>query len=349
MAVALTTPTLHAADFRTLRALAARRWWVALAVSLLVHAFILSSPGWRLPTLDELLPSEEHIDARLLPPPQPAAPALPPSPPAAAAEPAPPPRPKASRSPRAVPPVPTFPATPVPQPEAAAAAAPAAAPPAMAPAPPAASSALPKRARIRFGIAMGGRGFIVGRAEHRWTLEGASYTLRATAETTGLAALFKPAVVTQISEGEVLADGLRPNAFRVERGGATGDNATFDWAGGRVAMSPGPRDSAAEPGMQDMLSLFWQLGMLPVSATGMAVTVATGKKIERYVFALAGEEKISTALGERTAIHLKTLGTSGGDATEIWIDVAKRVPLRIRHVDRKGETFDQTVEEMEIE
>ena len=49
------------------------------------------------------------------------------------------------------------------------------------------------------------------------------------------------------------------------------------------------------------------------------------------------------------AIHLKTLGTSGGDATEIWIDVAKRLPLRIRHVDRKGETFDQTVEEMEIE
>ena len=77
--------------------------------------------------------------------------------------------------------------------------------------------------------------------------------------------------------------------------------------------------------------------------------MATGKKIERYVFALAGEEKISTALGERTAIHLEPLGTSGGDATEIWIDVAKRLPLRIRHVDRKGETFDQTVEEMEIE
>jgi len=348
MAVALTTPIPQAADFRTLRALAARRWWVALAASLLVHALVMSSPGWRLPTLDDLLHQEEHIEARLLPPPLPAV-AVTPKPPAppVMAEPVPPPRSRPAR-PRAAATAPGPASSPATVAQAESAAGGAAASVAPAPTLAAAPSALPKRARLRFGITMG-RGFIVGRAEHRWTLEGASYTLRATAETTGLAALFKPAVVTQISEGEVLADGLRPNAFRVERGGATGDNATFDWAGGRVAMSPGPRDSAAEPGMQDMLSLFWQLGMLPVSATGMAVTVVTGKKIERYVFALAGEEKISTALGERTAIHLKTLGTSGGDATEIWIDVAKRLPLRIRHVDRKGETFDQTVEEMEIE
>jgi len=348
MAVALTTANLPAADFRTLRALAARRWWVALAASLLVHALVMSSPGWRLPTLDDLLHQEEHIEARLLPPPLPAV-AVTPQPPAPSvmteSVPSPRSRPVRPRAAAAAPGPASSPST-VAQAESAAAGAAAS----VAPAPPlaAAPAALPKRVRLRFGITMG-RGFIVGRAEHRWTLEGASYTLRATAETTGLAALFKPAVVTQISEGEVLADGLRPRAFRVERGGTTGDNATFDWAGGRVAMSPGPRDSVAEPGMQDMLSLFWQLGMLPVSATGMAVTVATGKKIERYVFALAGEEKISTALGERTAIHLKTLGTSGGDATEIWIDVAKRLPLRIRHVDRKGETFDQTVEEMEIE
>ena len=348
MAVALTTPIPQAADFRTLRALAARRWWVALAASLLVHALVMSSPGWRLPTLDDLLHQEEHIEARLLPPPLPAV-AVTPKPPAppVMAEPVPPPRSRPAR-PRAAATAPGPASSPATVAQAESAAGGAAASVAPAPTLAAAPSALPKRARLRFGITMG-RGFIVGRAEHRWTLEGASYTLRATAETTGLAALFKPAVVTQISEGEVLADGLRPNAFRVERGGATGDNATFDWAGWRVAMSPGPRDSAAEPGMQDMLSLFWQLGMLPVSATGMAVTVVTGKKIERYVFALAGEEKISTALGERTAIHLKTLGTSGGDATEIWIDVAKRLPLRIRHVDRKGETFDQTVEEMEIE
>lgn len=357
MAVALTTPTPQATDFRTLRALAARRWWLALAVSLLVHALLLSSPGWRLPTLDDLLREEDRVEARLLPPPLPSAPALPPTPPAAAAEPAPPPRPETSRSPRTVSPErlvtrspagPAVAARPAPQPDVAVGEALAVARSMTATAPPAATSTLPKRARLRFGITMG-RGFIVGRAEHRWTLEGASYTLRATAETTGLAALFKPAVVTQISEGEVLAEGLRPRVFRVERSGTTSDSATFDWANGRVAMSPGPRDSVAEPGMQDMLSLFWQVGLLPVLADGVGLTVATGKKIERFVFTLVGEEKIDTPLGEKTALHLKTVGTAGGDATEIWIDADKRLPLRIRHVDRKGEIFDQTVEEMEIQ
>jgi hypothetical protein len=221
-----------------------------------------------------------------------------------------------------------------------------AAPPAAAPA---ASSALPRRARIRYAITLGGRGFVVGRAEHRWTLDDGAYTLRASAETAGLAWLFRPAAIAQTSEGELVAEGLRPRSFRVERGGAAGDSVNFDWAGGRVAMSPGPRDSPAEAGMQDMLSLSWQLGLLRADAGGLAVTVATGKKIERYVFAVAGDAKIETALGERQAVHLKTVSASGGDATEIWIDVERRVPLRIRHVDRKGEVFDQTVEEMELQ
>jgi hypothetical protein len=223
------------------------------------------------------------------------------------------------------------------------------APPAPAAAKPAATAPLPKRVRIRFAIVRGEQGFVVGRSEHRWTLEGGAYTLRAVAETTGIAALFKPATVTQISEGELRAEGLRPRSFRVERGAGAGDSATFDWTSGRVAMNPGPRDTTAEPGMQDMLSMFWQLGLLPVIADGVGMTVATGKKIERFVFTLVGEEKIATPLGEKAALHIKTVGTAGGDATEIWIGVDKRLPLRIRHADRKGEIFDQVVEEMEIE
>ena len=325
-----------------------RRWWLALAASLLVHVLVLSSPGWQLPSLDDLLnpDKEERIEARLAAPPAPPPPSIAVAKPEPAPVPVPPPAAKPQPAPRvAVSPEPTF--SPPLRP-AAAPAAEAAAPPAPPAAKPAAAP-LPQRVRLRFAIIRGEQGFVVGRSEHRWSLDGSAYTLRAVTETTGLAALFKPAKVTQVSEGELLAEGLRPRSFRVERGGGAGDSATFDWAAGRVAMSPGPRDGNAEAGMQDMLSMFWQLGLLPVSPTGMALTVATGKKVERFVFALVGEERISTPLGERMTLHLKTIGTAGGDATEIWIGMDKRLPLRIRHADRKGEIFDQVVEEMEIE
>jgi hypothetical protein len=326
-----------------------RRWWLALAASVLVHVTVLSSPGWHVPTLDDLLgpDKEQHIEARLAlpraPVPAPTPAAAVPEP--AAAQPQPVPQPRFRPSP-AVSPAPTF----APAPAAIAAPAGNAADstaPAVAKSAP--SAPLPRRARIRFAVSHGDQGFVVGRAEHRLTLEGNAYTLRAVAETTGLVALFRSASVVQTSAGELAADGMRPKSFKVERGGTLGDMATFDWAAGRVAMSPGPRDSPAEPGMQDMLSMFYQLGLLPVSADGMALTVATGKKIERFVFALAGEEKIATPLGDKMALRLKTVATAGGDSTEVWIGVERRLPLRIRHVDRKGEIFDQVVDEMEIE
>lgn len=331
-----------------------RRWWLALAVSVLAHVTLLSSPGWQVPTLDELLnpEREQRIDARLAPPPSLAAP-MRPEPKIVAPAPTPVPRvipPKAavSRStpqPAAVSPAPIF-ASPSAAGNAGEAT-PVSAPASVAK--PATHAALPKRVRIRFAVIRGEQGFVVGRSEHRMTLQGNAYTLRAVAETTGVVALFRTASVVQTSEGELAADGLRPRSFKVERGGTLGDMATFDWAAGRVAMNPGPRDSPAEPGMQDMLSMFYQLGLLPIGPGGLAITVATGKKIERFVFAVAGEEKIATPRGERMALHLKTVATSGGDATEAWIDIDRRLPLRIRHVDRKGEIFDQVIEEMELE
>lgn len=331
---------------------AQRRWWLALTASLLVHLTLLSTPGWRLATLDDLLtpPVETPLEAHLTTPPVPrAAPAA--APPAVA-----PARPRAARNARP----PLAPPVPEPVPDipsgsgslglVAASEGLAASSPASAPVPAAAiENPLPRRARIRYAIMRGEQGFVVGRAEHRWSLEGTAYTLRAVAETTGLAALFRPATVTQVSEGEVTADGLRPRGFRVEREGKVGDTASFDWAAGRVAMNPGPRDAPLEPGMQDLLSLFWQLGLLPADS-GATVLVATGKKIERYAFARVGEEKIDTPLGTHATLHLKTVGMAGGDATEIWLGLdARRLPLRIRHADRKGEVFDQIVDELEIE
>jgi len=336
-----------------------RRWWLALGASVLVHLTVLATPGWHLPTLDDLLnpDPESRIEARLASPPAPqqqpaplpAAVAVAPAPLPVAAPPKPPPSRRSVLAPAPVV-VPTSPLPIASRAEPAAVPAPVVPPASAVPAKAAASALLPKRVRIRFAVVRGADGFVVGRSEHSLTLDGGgNYTLRAVVETTGLVAMFRSAKVVQTSVGELRADGLRPKNFKTERGGTAGDMASFDWAAGRVMMSPGPRDTPAEPGMQDMLSMFYQLGLLPVSEGGVALTVVTGKKIERFVFALAGEEKISTPLGDRVAQRFKTIATSGGDTTEVWIGVDRHLPLRIRHIDRKGEIFDQIVEELDME
>ena len=42
-------------------------------------------------------------------------------------------------------------------------------------------------------------------------------------------------------------------------------------------------------------------------------------------------------------------GNAREDATEIWLDVATRLPLKIRHRDRKGEIFDQVAILIDVE
>lgn len=316
-----------------------RRFFWALALSLLLHGMLIYGPGWRFPWLDDLLspPPPEPLAARLHVPAPPSRPA-----PRPAAKPEPTMSPSAMASAAQAPEMPPA----------------AAAPPAQAQEPPAPQPSaatmkeptLPRQGRIRYGIMQAESGLSVGLSEHRWEHDGAAYAIRTVAETTGLAAIFRPARVTQVSEGDIGADGLRPRAFRTERNGAAGDAASFDWAAGRLTMSRGIRESPLEAGMQDTLSMFYQLALLRPGEAGAGLTVATGRKVERFVFAQAGVERIATPAGEWSTVRLRTIGTQGGDKTEVWLapDLSW-LPLKIRHVDRKGEVYDQMAEEIEID
>lgn len=177
-----------------------------------------------------------------------------------------------------------------------------------------------------------------------------AYAIRTVTETTGLAAVFRSAQVTQTSEGDLGEGGLRPHAFRTERNGAARDAASFDWAAGRLTMSRGVRESPLEGGMQDTLSMFYQIGRLRPGPEGVGLTVTTGRKVERFVFAQVGAERIATLAGEWSTVRLRTIGTQGGDKTEVWLAPELHwLPLKIRHVDRKGEVYDQVAEEIEID
>lgn len=336
----------------------------ALLASLLLHVSLLGAPDWlwwRVPTLDDPQhPESSQLDAQLIAPsvrkasPPPVRP-----PPPRRRKSVPVPRVLAQDSPaptsitvaplsapvQAAPPAPAGVAeTPLAEPTEGVAVSPTAQQP---------EPALPRRGSIRFVISRGDRGFIIGQSLHRWSHDDQSYTLSSVTETTGIAAVFRPARVLQSSEGEIGVAGLRPSKFRTEKNGIAGDAAAFDWTGMSLRLVPGGGIQRAEPlvtGAQDMLSMFYQFSALypRMPREFNEIMVATGRKFERYAFSVLREEILETKLGAMRTLHLRT--AAGVEAIDIWMGLDLRgLPLKIRYTDREGESYDQVADEIEFE
>lgn len=325
--------------------------WLAMSASLALHIAVLLAPGWSLPLVGEHDPV--RLDATLAAPPTtvPAAPV--------ASDPARHPRPKLP-APKPVPGLPAAtvakeapavteeaPSAAAAAPEHAAVAAPEA-PPAAAPPAPIFAGQWPRQGRIVFQVMRGEDGFIVGQSEQRWSHDGERYTLRAVSETTGLAALFRPAKVMQESRGIFDASGLRPLEFETQREGKRKEGMRFDVETGRIQYANGASDSLVA-GTQDLLALFHQLGAIDFTVPNFIVPVATARKVAHYAVTVEAPEELETPLGARTAWHLRVAGVVREDATEVWLDAQTRLPLKIRYRDRKGEIFDQIATTIELE
>lgn len=337
-----------------------QRLTLALLLSLLLHLTTLVAPGWVLPAIDdsnsrESLPQiEAHLSTATLRE-TPLAPAQPPpvkrKPRQNAVAGAAAIQPSVVVEPPAQPALPP----PLPQPQQSASDAPGSAPMVSEPAAPAAVAPpelpLPRHGLIRFVVTRGEQGFVIGQSVHRWSHDGKTYTLNNVTETTGLAALFRPVQVTQTSVGEIGADGLRPREFRTGKDGVAGDAANFDWSSMTLLLSAGnPPEVALKPGAQDMLSMFYQLSArypwIPPQRN--EVTVATGRKSERYAFEVLGEELLPTVQGPLRTLHLRT--AAGVEAIDIWVGLDLRdLPVKIRYTDRQGDSFDQIAEEIRFD
>ncbi|MBI2277381.1 MAG: DUF3108 domain-containing protein [Dechloromonas sp.] len=223
-------------------------------------------------------------------------------------------------------------------------------PEATSPLPPAvpepAKPVLPASGVIRFAIYKESLGFQVGRAEHRWEFsEDGRYRLSGVTETSGLAALLRPARLEQESSGRLVAGGLQPERFRsLKNGKDANENADFDWTSREVHLSRDGSLRPIAPGSQDILSLNYQLAYLAKLAEGSSLGVVTGKKYERYELDSLGEEEIEVPAGRFRTLHLRAMTDS---VTEIWIALDRaRLPVKIRFTDKKGESFEQVATEL---
>ena len=317
---------------------------LALAVSVLVHAFALWLPKVQLPQTEILLPP---LAAKLEPLPKLAA--KPVAKPAAKSKRVRPPQPVVKpTNPVDEASLPSEPANPAPAeslplPDVAAASAVEAQP---ATGESQAAHPLPKHAQLTFFVYNKQDHFQIGTINQQFEVSGDGYILKAATRTVGLVKLFKNYQLTQTSRGKIGKQGLQPETFEEEKindSDKQDNKATFDWSSQKLRFSQGG-ETELPAGAQDMLSIFYQLSQLPVDREVIPLAVSNGKKLERYEFEVAPEEEIITPLGNVRAIHLRKRHAKGEGGLEIWLGLEYRLlPVKYLLIEPSGDVAGEIV------
>lgn len=336
-----------------LRRLLSRRLLMALAVSVLVHLWLVGGTELSLPDWEA---QRDRIEVTLAPPPpkpKPVAPVKAPEPPA--------PKP-AVKKPRERPIPPPEPPKPVVEPPAEPVAAAPVAPAALleppAPPPPTAMEPLPpveeepppvitppKRVEIEFSGFNGGKGR--GRQTFELLADG---HYRLTAEMSMPVLLFISGSIEQSSEGLVTASGLQPLTFRQKTTGGKPQTANFDWSASKVKLDTGKRvdDLDLPPGTQDFISFMYQFMFVP-PLQDMRINMITGKKLRTYLYEFEGEETLNTKMGPLRTVHIGRSTGDGEEKTELWLAMDHRhLPVRIRKTEKDGAAIDLVANRLEI-
>jgi uncharacterized protein DUF3108 len=186
-------------------------------------------------------------------------------------------------------------------------------------------------------------------AELRETLEhdGAKYRIVSEGKGKGVFALLARGSILRTSEGAIVADGLRPHEYR-DRRGDNEASAKFDWSG-RTLVQERKGTSETQPlpeRAQDRLSFLWGFSFAAPNGANLDAMVADGRGAPvRYRYAVAGMEKLKTALGEIETLHLvKQREPDDSRQTEVWLALKRDyVPVRVLVVEKDGTRLDQVV------
>jgi hypothetical protein len=203
------------------------------------------------------------------------------------------------------------------------------------------SPQLPVAGEIRYVVQRGDPPVLIGSAVHRWRMADGRYRIVSTMETTGVAAWLRAVQLDVESSGRLVADGLAPERYRsrrADRGRERVEQADFDRDAGLVRFGNGTT-APLPAGAQDLLSFNYQLGWL--ARTG-DMAIATGRKLGTWRLELLGREWLETPSRQIWTLHFRA---SGETTTEVWLAPDEHLlPVKILHIDKKGERFEQVVE-----
>lgn len=204
----------------------------------------------------------------------------------------------------------------------------------------AAIAAPPERVAITFEVSRDGTPMadVVERFERR----DGRYRVVETWKGRGLNAL--AGEIVRSSRGALGPDGPRPLEFSDERPLRSTARAEFHWDTGKLTLQKKgeTRTEALPPDAQDRVS--YLLALAYAAPRGASFAVVDGGGISRYVFEVAGTERLRVPAGEFETLKLARRPEDAKDTrtTRLWL--ARELgwlPVRILLVDRDGARFDQ--------
>jgi len=213
---------------------------------------------------------------------------------------------------------------------------------------------LPESAKVEYLVYYGEERFQAGRALYLWEMSGDRYVLYNMVEATGLVSLFLPGQLVQESEGQVLADGLRPERYVAQRGTARrSETVDFDWDAGTAVLARNGASSPVPilPGVQDPASVIQQLAFFAGSGAGVqAVVVADPRKVRQHDVQIVAQEMLDTPAGLIPTVHLRKEIREDSARVDVWLATERfLVPVKVRFRDRRGKLFEQVVSSLSVQ
>ena len=172
---------------------------------------------------------------------------------------------------------------------------------------------------------------------------GNQYQLTSLIKPDGIAALIV-ANLLQTSTGQLTKSGLQPGNYVYQYGSKVDKTYTakFDWPTKKVDLttSKGTKTAEISDGAQDLLSFMYQF-MYVAPLERMQISIATGKKLTSYHYSFSGEENINTPLGEIKTIHIFHESEDSDEKTELWLALDYQyVPVKIRKTEKNGKVYE---------
>jgi len=190
----------------------------------------------------------------------------------------------------------------------------------------------------------------------KFTRTGNHYRIENVTKPVGLLALFKPDTLYVVSEGDITAQGLRPQNFVYKRSQDTLKNteANFDWDQSTVMLNDryGQRVESISAGIQDRLSVAYQFRYVSSLRERKEVImhITNGSKIDKRQYIIHPKQMVTVPLGTLETLYLSTPPEEGTAwKTEIWLSVENgNFPCQITVTEDNGDKLTQVLTALSI-